>query len=105
MVNNRWVELVVVMLENPPDRNEPLPRANQSSTICGIIFTFLVRFVPDLSLAMDANCRLLRPFPSFVLVSVCMFGVLWFESLVWMMSLSPWQLYVDPDINSAIGRC
>jgi hypothetical protein len=103
MVNNRWVDLVVVMLANPPDPNEPLPRANQSSTICGVIFSFLVRFAPDVSLVTDANCELLRPSPSFALVSVCMFGVLWSESLVGMMSLSPWQLYVHPDINSAVG--
>jgi hypothetical protein len=103
MVNNRWVDLVIVMLANPPDPNEPLPRVNQSSTICGVIFSFLVRLVPDMCLVTNANRGLLRSSPSFVLVSVCMFGVLWSESLVGMMSLSPWQLYVHPDINSAVG--
>ena len=59
MVNNRWVDLVVEMLEHPPDPNEPLPRANQRGTICGVIFSFLVRLVLDLSLA-SADFGLLR---------------------------------------------
>ena len=43
-MGDRWVDLITLMLANPPDPNEKLPLSNQRGTIWGTTLTFLVRF-------------------------------------------------------------
>jgi hypothetical protein len=40
-----YIELLLELLEKPPDPNEPLPVANKKSTIYGVAISFLVWIV------------------------------------------------------------
>jgi hypothetical protein len=41
-MGDRWVDLITLMLANPPDPTEKLPLSNQRNTIWGTTLTFLV---------------------------------------------------------------
>jgi hypothetical protein len=42
-MGDRWVDLITLMLANPPDPTEKLPLSNQRNTIWGTTLTFLVQ--------------------------------------------------------------